>query len=301
MLQDYKMKDGDWVIYMVSAKKASAPVPAPAPAAAPVPVANAPESTETLATGAAAGQTASSAARSPASAEDFTSGADRELAIQYMLELGFPRADIDAAMRAAFNNPHRAVEYLLSEIPASPRAPASSPSETSAANTALERPEAAATEAPAERNAEVSHQNMFDEAAAALSGGAAPGGDAALDSEMALLRDSIISNPELLQPLLQRIAESNPQVAQLIAQDPEGFVNRFLDNEFDIEDGDEEAEDLEGDASHDGAITVQFTEQDQNAVNRLCELGFERNLVIQVYMACDKNEEVAADILFRDT
>lgn len=40
-------------------------------------------------------------------------GSQREAAIANMESMGFARADIDRAMRAAFFNPDRAVEYLL--------------------------------------------------------------------------------------------------------------------------------------------------------------------------------------------
>lgn len=40
-------------------------------------------------------------------------GAERAAAITSMEAMGFERSQIEAAMRAAFNNPDRAVEYLL--------------------------------------------------------------------------------------------------------------------------------------------------------------------------------------------
>jgi len=40
-------------------------------------------------------------------------GNERDAAVANMESMGFARPEIDAAMRAAFFNPDRAVEYLL--------------------------------------------------------------------------------------------------------------------------------------------------------------------------------------------
>ena len=45
---------------------------------------------------------------------------------------------------------------------------------------------------------------------------------------------------------------------------------------------------------------VTISAEDEEAINRLCELGFERTLVVQIYFACDKNEEIAANMLFNN-
>jgi UV excision repair protein RAD23 len=90
----------------------------------------------------------------------------------------------------------------------------------------------------------------------------------------------------MLEPILQQVGAGNPQLAQLIASRPEEFLELLA------EDHDEDA------ALPPGAQAIQVTEEEREAIERLCRLGFERDLVIQAYFACDKNEELAANFLF---
>ncbi len=43
--------------------------------------------------------------------------------------------------------------------------------------------------------------------------------------------------------------------------------------------------------------TVQLAEDEMQAVDRLCELGYDRFAATQVYLACYKNESLAANLL----
>ena len=345
-LESFKVKEGDSIIFMISkAKKVSPPAevkteatasstnpPAAAGAAGSAGNAAAGSSTDsslgTAATSAAASTsvepstsatTAAPAAASEVTESTFAQGSEREASIQNIMEMGYERSQVEAALRAAFNNPHRAVEYLLTGIPESLQQRV--------------QPQAAAPQAPApveestnndndndddeddDMEDDTTHgENLFEAAAAAAntddrggregagSGGA--GGDLGLpdEAQMGLLRSALQNNPELISPLLERIAAASPQAAALIQQDPELFLRTYLNlGDDDFEDGEgalEGGADEEGDEP--GTIRIEITEQDENAIVRLCELGFDRDLVLQVYMACDKNEEVAADILFRD-
>jgi UV excision repair protein RAD23 len=96
---------------------AAAPAPeAPAPAAA-TPAA-APAPTTPAAPAAAAAEPPAPAVDTPFGAS-FLSGSALETAVANLVEMGFPRDEVQRAMRASFNNPDRAAEYLMTVRPIS--------------------------------------------------------------------------------------------------------------------------------------------------------------------------------------
>ena len=133
------------VVMQQKAKPAPKPAPASAPApaetpAAPAPAAAAeattPAETATPPPAASAPAAAAAAAAAPtpeSAASTLVAGPALEETITNMMAMGFEREQCVMALRAAFNNPDRAVEYLLTGIPQSampapaPAAPAAAP------------------------------------------------------------------------------------------------------------------------------------------------------------------------------
>lgn len=206
-------------------------------------------------------------------------GQSYENMVTEIMSMGYERQRVVAALRASFNNPDRAVEYLLMGIPGNreSRAVANPPQ---AASTGASQPVAPAPNpAPAPT-------------AAPNPSGGNPLEFLRNQPQFQQMRQIIQQNPSLLPALLQQIGRENPQLLQQISQHQEQFIQML--NEPLAQESSNQAEAGGGHMNY-----IQVTPQEKEAIERLKALGFPEVLVIQAYFACDKNENLAANFLLQ--
>lgn len=121
-LADYKVKEGSFLVVMVTKpKKPKKPKEEPKPTESATAQASTEPADAPMASESAPAQTPSAPAQ-PATAPAALNE-DQEASIAEMETMGFPREECLAALRAAFFNKERAVEYLLNGIPEGMDAP----------------------------------------------------------------------------------------------------------------------------------------------------------------------------------
>lgn len=319
-----EIKEKDFLVLMVSKSK---PTPAQPPAviastSTPQPEAAAPTSVSAPAapqvlspvpaapTPVAPSAPPAAPTAAPVTADgSFLTGEALQSTISNMVEMGFEREQVIRALRASFNNPDRAVEYLMTGIPAhlmhEAAGPAARPAQTGGVAPPTPAASTPASTAPAAQPAPVAPtgqpQNLFQLAQQQQQqpGGRGTATTGAGASEIDLdalrnhpqvqqLRQLVQTNPALLAPLVQQIMEQNPHLGQLFESNPEALMQ--LLNGVDETGGDG--------AVPPGAQVIHITPEEQAAIGRLEALGFSRQKAAEAYLACDKNEELAANYLF---
>lgn len=206
--------------------------------------------------------------------------ASNDSTVAQLCEMGFPRGQVEHCLRAAFGNPDRAVEYLMTGIPASARSSSRSRSPR-AANRGHGHGEHHGHGDDGDGHGGHGDDNgghsceghdcsghVHGDAQARGHGHEAGHGDSHSDLPL------------------------DPVAAMLAA------AQSFQGGGGEADDGDEgdEGEDDE----LDGANAVQMAEADQAAVERLAALGFSADQALEAYVACDKKEELAANYLLGD-
>lgn len=270
-VEDCGIKEGDFLVLMISSTiSATKPTSANASASASV------KSSEKTNSDISADGSVTPAATKPSVSPSALQTVNEE-AVNSICEMGFPREEVIIALKASFNNVDRAVEYLTNGIP------------DDAAD--LETEIVAAVESEAGVDLSENPLAFFLKS-----------------PQFMQLRMVVQQDPRLLGPLLEQIAQGNPEIFELIKENQEAFMELIqaplTETEMQIiaqgvdSEGEEGVEGGEGGDAVDPTSVIQVTEEEQSAIERLMALGFDRPRVIEAYFACDKNETIAANFLF---
>lgn len=174
--------------------------------------------------------------------------------LQNIMEMGYDREAVVRALNASFNNPDRAVEYLITGIPE---------------QALQDRP------APVGGNEQSGGESRIAAPPAAAAGES--GGDDMSPLEFLRgqaqfnqMRSVIQQNPEMLNAVLQQIGHTNPALLQLISENQEAFVNMLNESEDGRQvpvGGDEDRGGFGG--LLDVGSAPEFSQQDREAIERV--------------------------------
>mmetsp|Transcript_61361 Transcript_61361/g.99357 ORF Transcript_61361/g.99357 Transcript_61361/m.99357 type:complete len:399 (-) Transcript_61361:155-1351(-) len=336
-IQDSGVTSEGFVVIMVA--KAKPPPGSAAPAAA----AATPAAPAAPAAAPAAAETPDAEAQAAAG---LVAAAGMESTITQLCDMGFERPQVIRCLQAAFNNPDRAVEYLMSGIPAGAEAAAAQqgapagppatgggggegafpampagggtpeplppalaelrnhPQFQQLAGAVAQNPQLLAQMLPAiaQTHPEIvqaiqahpeAFMRMLQEAGAG--GGGGGGGQDPRHANMVQLAAMLAQNPAMLEQILPEmlpeIEQNDPAAAAAIRENPQILLQM-------IQAAAAGGGMPGGPGGSPGAMQIQLTEEENAAVERLAALGFDKNNAAQAYLACDKNEEMAANFLF---
>lgn len=172
----------------------------------------------------------------PAAAEsNFVTGPEYEEMVTNIEAMGYPRQEVERALRASYNNPERAVEYLVQGIP----------------DQDVVEPAA-------------SDHSSADES----SGRGNPLEFLRIQPHFQQMRQLVRSNPAMLNDLMQQIGNSNPQLLSLITQHQEAFV-QMLNEPDSVANPGQPQQPSQGQDMSQYVGTTSVSQQDKEAIDRV--------------------------------
>ena len=181
--------------------------------------------------------------------------------INQLVEMGYEKAKVEQALSAAKGNVDLAIEYLNSNIPVP------SPSDQPSTN---------------------------------QQAGSGPNVPLELRRYASFMKVLCRDDPERIYTLLNTLKSKNPALLNRIKEREEDFKQLLVSpvNQQDIDNYKFFEQEIGNIPRGQRRIEIQLTQEEREAINRLKELGFSESDAIQAYIACDKNEELAANYLF---
>lgn len=223
-------------------------------------------------------------------------GPEHEALVRHIIELGFTRGEVEAALSASYNNPDRAVEYLINVV-----LPSSSNNEDSESEARQRDPDHISDSSdaqllrhlsgPASPGSSMPNQErimqLFSEAMDDCQN-QTRAADSLLEEDSDLITQSFA---EMEAADLYRGSSGGASASSTMPSDSMPDSSMFSDRMFDsFSSAFHEAQAL--------SFAGNLMDRDHEAIERLKQLGFSDHKAIEAYFVCERNENAAADYLF---
>jgi len=217
--------------------------------------------------------------------ESLVTGSELENSINNIVGMGFSRELVVAAMRAAFNNPARAVELLTSgfQIPT--------------------QSETHSTPAPAQTP---SQPPQTPSQPAARPAPATGGGSGVFDGLKQHPQFPVLcmlaqqGGQEALRQILEYFAQVSPLLLQLIVQNQAEFIQLLSTPVAQVGGDATPSSPPPSQATPPGVVRLTITPEDERAIMNIVSMGFDRNRVVEAYFLFEKDEAQTINYLLNN-
>lgn len=192
-----------------------------------------------------------------------------EHVLRQIVAMGYNEDDVRRALATCFNNPNEAVDYLIEQVQ----------ERVGHQTTAKQRQR----QQPANlQKAKAAEQAKFNQANALAF--------LRQDPDFKNLRRLLRKRPNVLQDVIKRIDETQPELLLMLKEHESEFLQ--LLHESSAESEDEQC-------NHCNYNNMHISPEEEKHIARLVRMGFKRQMVILAFIACDRNVERAVDYLCR--
>ncbi|XP_036353648.1 UV excision repair protein RAD23 homolog A-like [Ochotona princeps] len=203
-------------------------------------------------------------------ASTLVTGPQYDTTISELMSMGYEKELVIAALDASYNNPHRAVEYLVTGIPE---------------NSELDR-------------ISIQEVQSCQQTSAAEAFRVIPLERRRNHHQLQNLRQGLQQNRELLPTIFQQLDQENSEENS----QHEPCIQTITEPHRELADLSETEEDMEDTCEETTQINyIEVTKQEKEVIERLQALGFTESVAIEAYIACEKNENLAANLLLNQS
>jgi UV excision repair protein RAD23 len=212
-------------------------------------------------------------------AESLVTGSELEASIANIVAMGFPRELVVEAMKAAFNNPARAVDLLTSGFQP-PQATSPQPAQQQPSSTpSVSPPQGSTASRPASAGGSVFDGLKQHPQFPMLCMLAQQGGQ------------------DALRQILEYFAQVSPPLLYLIEQNQEEFI-RLLSTP--VTQTEVPPASTPTGPTTPGVVRLTVTPEDERAIHNIVSMGFDRNRVLEAYFLFEKDEAQTINFLLNN-